>query len=161
MVNRLLLAAGIAASVSFAAADAQAMEQLVVKADQTQIITLPANPGMIVVGNPSMADATVAGNQVFVHGKLFGTTNLVVLDVDGNQMAAFEVTVMRPAQSAMVIYKAGSAFSYVCAPDCEATFHVGDNINRFAGVTEEAKQKIQLATGKGGDEEQQGGGGGQ
>jgi hypothetical protein len=158
MVKRLLIAAGIAASLSFAAAGAYAVEQLVVKADQTQIITLPANPGMVVVGNPSMADATVAGNQVFVHGKLFGNTNIIILDVDGNQMAAFDVTVMRPAQSAMVVYKAGSAFSYVCAPDCEMTFHLGDNIGRFSGVTEEAKQKIQLATGKAGDDEQQNGG---
>ncbi|MFN0190946.1 MAG: pilus assembly protein N-terminal domain-containing protein, partial [Aestuariivirga sp.] len=117
MVKRFLIAAGIAASMSFAAAHAQSMEQLVVKADQTQVITLPGNPGVVVVGNPSMADATVAGNQVFVHGKLFGTTNIIILDVDGNQMAAFEVTVMRPAQSAMVMYKGGSAFSYVCAPD--------------------------------------------
>ncbi|NJM30443.1 MAG: hypothetical protein HC855_10360 [Rhizobiales bacterium] len=134
------------------------LEQLVVKADQTQVITLPGNPGVVVVGNPSMADATVAGNQVFVHGKLFGTTNIIILDVDGNQMAAFEVTVMRPAQSAMVMYKGGSAFSYVCAPDCEMTFHIGDQINRYAGVTEEAKQKIQLATGKAGEEEQPSGG---
>jgi hypothetical protein len=156
MVARNLIRTGLLSVLFVTALQAQAAEKLVIKADQSQVITLPATPGAVVVGNPSLADVTVAGNQLFVHGRLFGTTNVIVLDNDGNQSASFEVTVMRGGSDNLVVYKSASAFSYVCSPDCEMTFHVGDNISRFAGVTEEAKVKIQLATGNTGNDDQEG-----
>ena len=93
-----------------------AAQQLVIKTDQTQLISVSGNPGTVVIGNPSIADVTVHGNKLFVHGRAYGTTNLIILDENGNQLSALDITVMLGGENNLQIYKAGARFSYVCAP---------------------------------------------
>ncbi len=143
------IATSLAAFLTFAMPVAgQAAETLTLLTDQTQLLALSGTPATVVVGNPSIADVTIQGNEVFLHGKAFGTTNIIIMDAAGTRMADFEVTVMKGGSHDVAVYKAGSRYSYVCAPDCEATFHVGDNAGIFGLVTEQVKQKINLATGK-------------
>ena len=137
------------------AAPGNAAEPLILKTDQTQLLALSGTPATVVVGNPSIADVTIQGNEVFLHGRAFGTTNIIIMDAAGARLSDFEVTVMKDGSHDVAVYKAGSRFSYVCAPDCEATFHVGDNGPFFGMVTEEAKQKVNLATGKTASEAEQ------
>lgn len=133
----------------------QAAESLTLLTDQTQLLALSGTPATVVVGNPSIADVTIQGNEVFLHGRAFGTTNIIIMDAAGTRLSDFEVTVMKGGSNDVAMYKAGSRFSYVCAPDCEATFQVGDNAGIFGLVTEQAKQKINLATGKTASEAEQ------
>lgn len=130
------------ADISFAA------EPLTLLTDRTQLLALSGNPATVVVGNPSIADVTIQGQQVFLHGRAFGTTNIIIMDAAGAILSDFEVTVMKGGSNDVAVWKAGSRYSYVCAPDCEATFHVGDNPGNFGTVTDQAKQKVNLATGK-------------
>lgn len=132
-----------------------AAESLTLLTDRTQLLALSGNPATIVVGNPSIADVTIQGQQVFLHGRAFGTTNIIILDAAGATLSDFEVTVMKGGSNDVAVYKAGSRYSYVCAPDCEATFHVGDNAGIFGVVTDQAKQKVNLATGKTASEAEQ------
>jgi len=71
-----------------------AAQELVVKTDQTQLISISGTPGTVVIGNPSIADVTVHGNKLFVHGRAFGSTSLIILDENGNQLSALDITVM-------------------------------------------------------------------
>ena len=71
-----------------------ATQELVIKTDQTQLISVSGTPGTVVIGNPSIADVTVHGNKLFVHGRAYGSTNLIILDENGNQLSALDITVM-------------------------------------------------------------------
>ncbi len=102
-----------------------AAQELVIKTDQTQLINVSGTPGAVVIGNPSIADATVHGNKIFVHGRAFGSTNLIILDQNGNQLASLDITVQLGGENNLALYKAGARYSYVCAPGCEGNPAVG------------------------------------
>ena len=70
-----------------------AAQELIIKTDQTQLINVAGVPGAVIIGNPSIADATVHGDKIFVHGRAFGSTNLIILDENGNQLASLDITV--------------------------------------------------------------------
>jgi hypothetical protein len=129
-------------STSFAA------QELVVKTDQTQLISMSTNPGTIVVGNPSIVDVTVHGNKLFVHGRAFGSTNLIILDENGNQLSNLDVTVQLGGENNLQIYKAGARFTYVCAPSCQATLQSGDATGFFGDISKMDAKKSGAATGK-------------
>ena len=133
----------------FTAHQAQAAEPLVLLTDQTQLLTLPRPAGTIVVGNPTFADVTVQGEQVFLHGRGFGTTNIIIMDEAGVKMADFEVTVAMGGSRNLALYKAGMRFSYVCAPGCEVTLQAGDPNGWLSKeVAASFQVKTNLATGK-------------
>ncbi|MGQ0484329.1 MAG: pilus assembly protein N-terminal domain-containing protein [Hyphomicrobiales bacterium] len=149
MIIKKSLTAILLCAALFAAHQASAAEPLVLLTDQTQILTLPRPAGTIVVGNPTFADVTVQGKRVFLHGRAFGTTNIIIMDESGSHMADYEVTVMMGGSKNLALYKGGSRYSYVCAPSCEATLQVGDPTDWLAqeiasGIT----TKTNLATGK-------------
>jgi hypothetical protein len=131
-----------------------ANQELVVKTDQTQLISISGTPGTVVVGNPSIADVTVHGNKLFVHGRAFGSTNLIILDENGNQLSALDVTVMLGGENNLAVYKAGARFSYVCAPGCEATLQSGDAANYFGDISKMDAKKSGTAQGKASTEQE-------
>src|SRR5262245_38774613 len=141
---RLGLAALLASTTSAAfAAD------VVVLSDQAKLVSISGGePATVVVGNPNIADVTVQGKQVFVHGRNYGTTNMIVLDRDGNQLSAFDVTVQLGGTNNVAIYKRGKRYSYVCATGCESVLQVGDSLeDYFKPVSDENGVKGGLATG--------------
>ena len=127
---------------------ALAAQELIIKTDQTQLISISGTPGAVVIGNPSIADATVHGDKIFVHGRAFGSTNLIILDENGNQLTALDITVQLGGQNNLALYKAGSRYSYVCAPTCEATLQSGDLPDWFADISKMDGKKSGTATGK-------------
>jgi Pilus formation protein N terminal region len=127
---------------------ALAAQDLIVRTDETQLLSVSGNPGAVVIGNPSIADATVHGSQIYVHGRGFGTTNLIVLDQDGNQLASFDVTVQLGGNNNVALYKAGSRYSYICAPLCENNVQVGDDHTWTDDIIKLNQKKTDLATGK-------------
>ncbi len=129
-----------------AAADPQ---PLIVSVDQSKILSLTRPGDTVVIGNPSIADASMQGTRLFVHGRSFGTTNLIVLDDKGSELANYELTVQMGGRYNVSVFKAGIQYSYVCAPDCEAQMHVGDLPDFFKKqVLDSNKDKISLATGQ-------------
>jgi hypothetical protein len=118
---------------------ALAGQPLVVHQDHSKILTVSRTPGTVVVGNPSIVDVTIEGNKLFLHGRAFGSSNVVVLDDSGNLLSEYDVTVMAGGNNNVFVFKAGSSYGYVCAPDCEATLHIGDPSGWF--VDEIAKEQ--------------------
>jgi len=78
----------------------------------------------VVVGNPSIADVTVQDNMVVLMGRNYGVTNLIILDRQGNQLAALDVTVQITDKNAVQVFKAGGRMTLACAPMCEQTLPV-------------------------------------
>ena len=143
---------------------ASATEQLTVTTDQSQIITVNRAPGTVVVGNPTIADVTIQGNQLFVHGRVFGKTNIIVLDENGSQLAEYMVNVVLEDDYNVVVFKAGVGAgiqkeSYTCKTDCESVFHIGDSLDYYKLINEQQKNKLGLAQGQKPGESGDGGGG--
>ncbi len=124
-----------------------AAQELVIKTDQTQLVKISGTPGAVVVGNPSIADATVHGNKIFIHGRAFGSTNLIILDQNGDQLASLDITVQLGGENNLALYKAGARFTYVCAPLCEGTLQSGDQVDWFGNIAKMDTKKSGAATG--------------
>jgi hypothetical protein len=105
----------------------------------------------VVVGNPNIADVTVRGSQVFVHGRTQGATNMIILDRDGNQLAMVEVNVSTTGGSPTTVFYGGPRNSYNCAPICEPSLQIGDQHDAFFKIlAEQNGAKGSLATGAAG-----------
>jgi hypothetical protein len=126
---------------------ASAGQILTVEVDESQILTLPSTPGAIIIGNPAIADVSIQGQKLIVHGRGFGQTNLTILDLDGNQIANFDVIGKHTQVSAVALYRGPSRFSYSCSTYCEYEVQVGDNLEHLAGLLSAASGKIEMATG--------------
>jgi hypothetical protein len=148
MLKLLHVTTGALALAFLYTSAAFAAQELIIKTDQTQLINVSGNPGAVIIGNPSIADATVHGDKIFVHGRAFGSTNLIILDQSGNQLASLEVTVQLGGVNNVALFKAGSRYSYVCAPLCEATLQSGDNPDWFSDIAKMNAKKSDAATGK-------------
>jgi Flp pilus assembly secretin CpaC len=127
---------------------AYAGQPLTVQTDKSQLITVSAEPGAVVIGNPSIADITVNGKQIFIHGHAFGDTNLLVLDTAGNQIANFDITVAYTTDNAVAVFNSKGRNSYTCAPNCEVAMIPGDDVMLTKSMLEINKDKTEFATGK-------------
>lgn len=148
MINHSLTGFVFAAALTALAGPAAAASDIVIQADQAKIITVSGQPGTVVVGNPSIADVTVQGDRVVLMGRNYGVTNLIILDREGNQLAALDVTVQITDKNAVHVFKAGGRMSLACAPMCEQTLQVGDESAKvFDPLTRQMQTKSDLASG--------------
>ncbi len=130
----------------FLAPIAFAGEPLAIKTDSSLLMTVSAEPGTVVIGNPSIADVTMNGKQIFIHGRAFGETNLLILDVAGSQIANFDITVIENNSNIVTLYRGTLHNTFSCAPNCNPTMMVGDD-----GLEKVISQNISknlFATGK-------------
>lgn len=127
---------------------ATATEPLVLFASRTKMMQLAQPPGTIVVGNPSIADVTVNGSQVFLHGRNYGSTNIMIFDAKGDIAHDFEVVVQEGAQNHVTIYKAGASLTYACINDCQPTLRPGDMPAFTSDIAKQFKLITGLATGQ-------------
>ena len=150
--------AGVVLSSAFLSSmggNANAAEVLAVESDRSIMVTLPASPGAIVIGNPSIADVSVNGDKLFLHGRSFGQTNLIVMDLNGNKIMDYDLVVRNAAESVVAVYTPGAAFtttgvlrrSYTCLPNCEAQMQVGDDNTFFGAILTQNSDKLKLGTG--------------
>lgn len=148
ILHRIIRAAALLAAAAACAGSAAASTPLVLKADQTQVMTMDAPPGTVVVSNPSIADITIEGNQVFLHGRGFGNTNIIIFDTKGNVAYDFDITVQDGATDVVTLITGNNALqTYACAPTCQVTLHVGDSSGYFGGTMSAMSAKAGAALG--------------
>ena len=134
---------------------AQATEVLAVESDRSIVLTMPASPGAVIIGNPSIADVSVNADKLFVHGRAFGQTNLIIMDLQGNEIMHYDLVVRNSAESVVAVYGPGDQFkaggptrrSYTCLPNCEAQFQIGDEEKFFSTTIGQAQDKLKFGTG--------------
>jgi hypothetical protein len=139
------------------APQAFAGQPITLQSNGTSLFTLNAQPETVVIGNPAIADITLNGKQIFLHGHAFGDTNLIILDAGGNTIADFDITVGNNHPNMVVVFKGGpkdksgtafGRFSYTCAPYCETTMQPGDPWNWTDDLITENMKLNAFATGK-------------
>lgn len=119
---------------------------LIVRYDQSQLLRLPRAISQVIIGNPSIADASVqASNLLVVTGKTFGVTNIIALDKQGNVIQDQRVIVQRDDLRMVNLLKGSQRQSFTCAPNCTPTVTIGDDKDFFQMIAEHSQKKTQFS----------------
>ena len=124
-----------------------------VEVDQSQLVMLTTEPATVVVGNPSIADISLNGKQMFLHGHSFGETNIMVFDAAGNKIVNYYVSVAHHTDNQLSIFMSNghspmvARYTYTCAPNCEPNMMVGDQPDWMPVVLGNNQAKYKFATG--------------
>jgi Flp pilus assembly secretin CpaC len=120
--------------------------------DQVRVVAIKIPFKAVSVGNALIADATVIDeNHVFVVGKEFGTTNLVAVDEEGNQVAEELITVTTQMGTMVTVTRGATQSTLTCnGGRCDARPSPGDEIVRYRAEAEEIevreKQSVRAAS---------------
>jgi hypothetical protein len=128
-------------------ADALAADITVVL-DQAQLVKLPDKVSTVVIGNPSIADASVqAGGTMVITGKGYGVTNVILLDRAGTVLMEKSVEVRGAGANVIVVYRGVDQFTYSCTPVCQRRVTLGDAQPQFDTATGQTAARNGLAQG--------------
>lgn len=117
--KRIILASFFAALGLGGSALAQ-QDILRVYMDQARVLKLDRPVSKVIVGNAKVADATVADSKTIVlTGRSFGTTNLVLLDADGNAILDESILVSIDEANTVRVFRQTERSVLSCTPNCE------------------------------------------
>lgn len=154
MLTRLLaplLAVLVLASPSAAWSEESGLpvETVTVVMDQAKVFRIAAPASTIIIGNPAIADATMQDAQTMViTGRTYGTTNLIVLDSEGETITDAQIVVEGPKLNRVTVYRATTRFSYSCTDSCEASVVPGDQNDFFSNIQAQAGARSGAASGQ-------------
>lgn len=133
----------LAASVAMlASAAAQMLDDIIVKYDQSQLLTLPRPASEIIIGNPVIADISVhAGNLLVITGKAFGITNMIALDAKREVIMERRVLVRRDEVKVVNLQRGALRQTYNCTPQCNPTITIGDEPAYFDATLKASEKK--------------------
>lgn len=94
---------------------------LTVYMDHARVLKLDRSVSKVIIGNSEVADATVADSKTIVlTGRSFGTTNLVILDIDGNPIVDERILVSIDEGNTVRVFRQTARSVLSCTPTCEA-----------------------------------------
>lgn len=143
LVRSALLAAALAEPIvmGLMAAPGHAADLVKVELDQAKIYRLAAPASTIVIGNPSIADATLQDAQtLIVTGRAYGQTNLIVLDDQGETITDVQLAVLAASENFVTVYKGIKRQSLSCLPECQPAAVPGDDAQHFGGILGQVSQ---------------------
>ncbi len=90
--------------------------EFTVPMDQGRMIMFPYPVSTVFVGNPIIADVTIVDDRrVFLTGKNFGSTNLITLDENGDQMSNDRINVQTRLGGTVTLFQGTSQTTLACA----------------------------------------------
>ena len=114
-----IIASAIAALVPSVTIAAES-DMMRVYMDHARVLKLDRPVSKVIIGNADVADATVAdARTIVITGRNFGTTNLVILDQDGNAIVDERILVSIDEGVVRRVYKQTSRTVLSCTPNCE------------------------------------------
>jgi Flp pilus assembly secretin CpaC len=124
-------------------------DQIFVEASKSIPIRINGAASSIVIGNKNIADVAVHNEGLlFITGKSYGTTNLMVFDKSGRQLFSSDVMVTTNSTNLVTINRAGQSFTYDCSPNCRAVLSVGDDPAHFGTLIDQQLQTQTLTDGQ-------------
>lgn len=141
-----MLAMGAAALAMLGVAEAREVQ---VALDQSKPITLASTATGVVIGNPTVAGVSVQNDRLlFVTGRSYGSTNLIVVGANGRPIYEARVTVV-PDESNVVMVTRGTATARLdCNPLCRRRPDISDDQAAFAQTNEQIAARAGAATGQ-------------
>jgi Flp pilus assembly secretin CpaC len=138
--RKRLVPVAAAAAASLVAAflasmPAQAADPIAIKIDRAKVMRISRPAGTVIIGNPAIADAAIQDNQtLIITGRSFGTTNLIVLDSNGQPIADEILTVDTADDAVVTVFKRDKRQTLSCNPECGPTLVIGDDKEAFGDV---------------------------
>ena len=121
-------------------------QQFSVEANKTRQLKVNGNPATVVIGDPTVADITVHNNNLlFISGRTFGSTNLLVYDADGKQIYSGDIVVTTNTTNFVAINRGGATSTYDCAPRCRTVTVLGDDQEYFSSALNQKRDLQRLA----------------
>ena len=114
--------------------------------DRAKVVRIAKPADTIIVGNPSIVDATIQDSRTIVlTGRNFGVTNMIILDSDGDAIVDETIVVQGHETNTVRIYRQAIRETLACSPVCENTLTVGDEATKFEAMDEQIKARNGLA----------------
>lgn len=108
-------------------------DMLRVYMDHARVLKLDRPVSKVIVGNSQVADATVADPKTIVlTGRSFGTTNIVLLDADGNAIVDERILVSIDEGNTVRVFRQTDRAVLSCTPNCEQHAQQNSNNNTAA-----------------------------
>jgi Flp pilus assembly secretin CpaC len=140
---------GIASANDTAQPPLDASEAVIVTVDRARVFHVSRPAATVIIGNPSIADATVEDEQTLVlTGRSFGVTNLIILDAKGSPIVDQTLIVKGHETNTVRIYRRADRETMACAPVCEPTLTIGDNARAFTFANEQITARNTLSDAK-------------
>ncbi len=89
-----------------------------VEPDKAALLKVAGQPATVIVGNPLYANVRVMDKRLIIQGRHKGKTNVIVLDIDGRELARFDIVVSGEPEDQVAMYLGGARITYLCKPDC-------------------------------------------
>jgi Flp pilus assembly secretin CpaC len=113
--------------------------------DFATVLKLDRPAKTIVIGNPGIADASVQdGTTVVLTGKAAGTTNMIILDDKGAEVANETLRVASNLRQLTTVFYGSKRQTYSCAPTCEQVIVVGDDPTAFQTAAQQILGRAQF-----------------
>jgi hypothetical protein len=140
--------AGLAAMSALALLSGAAHAEMRLGMDQVRVLTLKEPFKSVSVGNPLIADATIIDeNHLFITGREFGTTNVVAVDAEGNQVGEELITVTTQAGTMVTLTRGPDQHTLTCnAGRCDVRPSPGDETAKYRNDTTAIQIREQQAT---------------
>jgi Flp pilus assembly secretin CpaC len=125
--------------------NAASVNPVIVTVDRAKIFRISRPASTIIIGNPSIADATVEDERTLVlTGRSFGVTNIIILDEAGDPIVDRTIVVRSHEANTVRDYRRSSRETYACAPVCEPTLTIGDNRETFNYANQQIRARNAL-----------------
>ena len=120
--------------------------KITIEANKSKALRLKGAAAAIVVGNPNFADVAVhSPHLVFITGKTYGTTNVLIFDETGRELYSGDIVVTNSASDLLVVSRAGAMNTYDCAEKCREILATGDEDVYFESLSEQMESLKELA----------------
>jgi Flp pilus assembly secretin CpaC len=125
--------AGLAASVALMST--AAARDIRVALDQAFPIRLSEAAEGVAIGNPAIAGVSVQNDRfLFVTGRSYGSTNLVVVGAGGRVLYSGRVQVIADETDVVVVTRAGETARLECTPLCRPRPDIGDSAESVSAL---------------------------
>jgi Flp pilus assembly secretin CpaC len=146
LLPRRWVEASIAALALVAAAGAARAEDIVVPIDMAAPVRLAAPAEGIAVGNPAIVGISVQNERLlFVTGRAYGSTNLVVIGPGGRTLFSGRVMVTPDETDQVTVTRGVTTERLSCSPICRPRPDIGDAQQSFATVDEQMTRRSTAA----------------
>jgi Flp pilus assembly secretin CpaC len=147
--RNLVVAAAVCAGLALGGVARAADETIDLTIDFAKILKLAEPADTIIIGNPSIADASISDEQTLVlTGKTAGTTNLIAMDKDGEEILNTTLQVASDIRQLTTIFYGPHRQTFSCAPVCEQVISVGDDPDTFNAARDQIQTRQQFAIGQ-------------
>lgn len=133
----MMRAAMAAVAMACCVGAAQAGE-LRVALDQAVALPLAAPAAGVAIGNPTIAGVSVQNERLlFVTGRAYGSTNLLVVSQSGATIAELKLTVVPDESDAVMLTRGSTTVRLTCAPTCRRRPDLSDDPAAFQSAIQQ------------------------